>query len=65
VRAAARVDLTGKDTDNLYFYTFDREANTFRLIAEPNDRVDSNGFLWFNVDRGGSIIVSDGPLVRR
>jgi len=65
VRAAARVDLTGKDTDNLYFYNFDREANTFRLIAEPNDRVDSNGFLWFNVDRGGAVVVSDGPLARR
>jgi len=65
VRVAARVDLTGKDTDNLYFYNFDREANTFRLIAEPNDRVDANGFLWFNTDRGGSIIVSDGPLALR
>jgi len=65
VRVAARVDLTGKDTDNLYFYNFDREANTFRLIANPNDRVDANGFLWFDKDMGGSIIISDGPLARR
>jgi len=61
---AARIDLTGKDTDNLYVYTYDRASNTFRLIAEPNDRIDSNGFLWFSKDRGGSII-SDGPLALR
>jgi len=65
VRVAARVDLNGMDADNLYFYSYDSTANTFRLIAEPNYRVDSNGFLWFNTDRGGAVVVSDGSLVSR
>ncbi|MCL2857765.1 MAG: InlB B-repeat-containing protein, partial [Oscillospiraceae bacterium] len=65
VRVAARVDLAGMDVENLYFYNFDREANTFRLIAEPNYRVDGNGFLHFNTTQGGSVIISEGPLARR
>ena len=51
MRVAARVGLTGMDTENLYFYSYDSAANSFRLIAEPNYRVDANGFLWFNTDR--------------
>jgi len=65
VRVAARVDLTGMDVEGLYFYSYDSAANTFRLIVEPNYRIDANGFLWFNTDRGGSVIVSDGTLAQR
>ena len=65
VRAATRVDLTGMDVENLRFYSYDRAANTFRPIAVPNYRVDANGFLWFSVEQGGAIVVSDGPLARR
>jgi len=65
VRVAARVDLTGMDAESLYFYSYDRAANTFRLIAEPNYRIDANGFLWFNTANGGSVVISDGALERR
>jgi len=64
VRAAARVDLTGKDIDNLHFYSYDRESNSYRRIAQPDYRIDRNGFLHFNKDTGGSIIISNGPLAR-
>ena len=65
VRAAARVDLTGMNANNLYFYNYDRATNMFRLIAAPNYRIDANGYVHFNTDMGGSVIISDGPLVRR
>ncbi|MCL2589066.1 MAG: InlB B-repeat-containing protein, partial [Oscillospiraceae bacterium] len=65
VRAAARVDLTGMDAENLRFYNYDRAANTFRPIAAPNYRVDANGFLWFSVEQGGAVVISDGALARR
>jgi len=65
VRAAARVDLTGMDAENLRFYSFDRAANTFRPIAAPNYRVDGNGFLWFDTQQGGAVVVSGGALARR
>jgi len=65
IRVAARVDFTGMSTGNLYFYSYDRGANTFRRIANPNHRIDGNGFIHFNTDMGGSIIISNGPLVRR
>jgi len=64
-RVAARIDLTGMDVENLYFYSYNREANTFRPIAEPNYRIDANGFLHYNTNMGGSIIISDGPLELR
>jgi len=47
------------------FYSYDRAANTFRPIAVPNMRVDNNSFLWFSVEQGGAVVVSDGALVRR
>jgi len=65
VRVAARVDLTGMDADNLYFYSYDSAENRFRRIPEPNHRVDVNGFLHFSVDTGGAVVISDGPLTRR
>ena len=65
VRVAARVDLTGMNTQNLVFYSFNSETNTYRIIAAPDYRIDSNGFLRFNTDVGGSIIISDGQFVRR
>jgi len=65
VRVAARVDLTGMNANNLVFYNFDSATNTFRIIARPDYRIDTNGFLWFNTDFGGAIIVSEGPLTRR
>jgi hypothetical protein len=63
VRIAARLPQ-GLRTNNLYFYTYNRERNTFRRITAPNSSV-SNGFVHFYTSTGGEIIISDGLLVRR
>ncbi|MCL2856704.1 MAG: hypothetical protein FWE19_03125 [Oscillospiraceae bacterium] len=63
VRVAARLNLEGMNVDNLVFYSFNREANTMRIITEPNHRV-IDGFLWFYTDVGGAIVISNGTLVR-
>ena len=65
IKVAARVDLTGMDTENLHFYSYDAETNTYRQIPDPNYWVDNNGYLRFTTELAGSIIVSDGPLVRQ
>ena len=65
VRVAAKVDLTGMNTQNLVFYAYDRERNAYRQIRQPNYRIDANGYLIFCTDLAGAIIVSDGAFVRK
>lgn len=62
---AAKADLTGMNTTNLYFYSYDRAANSISAIAQPNYWVDSNGYLRFETSVLVTIIISDGPLARK
>jgi hypothetical protein len=65
VQVAARVDLTGMNTANLVFYSYNQATNSFRRIAAPEYRIDANGFLHFTTPFAGSIVISDGVLVRK
>ncbi|MCL2034446.1 MAG: hypothetical protein FWG94_06905 [Oscillospiraceae bacterium] len=53
------------NTDNLTFYAYDRETNTYKQIREPNYRIDSNGYVHFQTTLAGDIVISDGVLSRR
>ena len=64
VRIAAKVDLTGMDVNNLYFYSYNSATNSYKRIAAPNSRIDRNGYLHFDTTVGGDIIISSGPLAR-
>ena len=57
VRVVAMLD-TALDADNLFFYSFNRETNTFRRFT-PSVRVDDSGFLHFNTTLAGDIIISN------
>lgn len=59
---AVKADLTGLDTDNLVFTSYDLAQNTIRVISNPNYSIDANGYLHFNTSVGGYIVVSDGTL---
>jgi hypothetical protein len=63
VRVAARLPQ-GLRTNNLHFYSYNRERNTFRRIIAPNSSV-SGGFVYFYTSISGEIIISDGALVLR
>ena len=65
VRVAARINLRGMLADELVFYNFDREANVLNRIAQPNYRIDANGFVWFDTDAGDFVVISSTPLIRR
>jgi len=65
VRIAALVDLTGMDTKNLCFYSYDKKANTYRRIENPTYWIDKNGYLHFTTPYAGDIIISEGPLERK
>ena len=64
VQIAARLDAD-LDTDNLVFYSYDREANVYKKIASPNYSVDQNGFVHFTTTMADNIIISDGELVKK
>jgi len=62
---AAKVDLEGMDTKNLYFYSYDKAANIYRRIEKPAYWIDKNGYLHFETELAGDIIISEGPLERK
>lgn len=35
IQTAARVGLSGMDTENLYFYSYDKKANTYKNLEKP------------------------------
>ena len=70
VEIAARLDLTGMDTENLYVYSYDRKTNTYTRITTTDDKgriywLDGNGYLHVYTELAGDIIVSEGPLTGR
>jgi len=64
VRIAARL-APNQSRENFVFYTFNREANTFRLITPENVTVCSAGYVHFSTALAGDILISDRVLVRR
>jgi len=60
VEIAAKVDLAGMDTKNLYFYSYDKKTNTYRRIEKPAYWIDKNGYLRFVTELAGDIIISEG-----
>ena len=65
VQIAARVDLTGMDTENLYFYSYDKKANSYKRIEKPAYWIDKNGYLRFTTEYAGEIIISEGLLEKK
>ena len=65
VQIAARVDLTGMDANNLYFYSYDKKTNTYKRIEKPAYWIDENGYLHITTELAGDIIISEGPLERK
>jgi len=65
INVAAKVDLTGFDTDNLNFYSYDNATNKYKRIATPKYSIDKNGYLKFSTELVGDIIITDKPLEKK
>jgi len=65
VQIAVRVDLSGMDTENLCFYSYDKKANSYKRIEKPAYWIDKNGYLRFTTEYAGEIIISEGPLDKK
>jgi len=62
IEVAAKLDLSGLDVENLFFYAYHPESNTYREIERPQHWVDSRGFLHFYTSWGGDLLVTNTRL---
>ncbi|MDL2233091.1 hypothetical protein LJC63_05865 [Ruminococcaceae bacterium OttesenSCG-928-L11] len=65
VEIAAKVDLSGMDTDNLYIYSYDAKTNSYTRVSKEKYWIDKNGYLHFYTELAGDIIISDGELEKK
>ena len=62
VRMAVKVNLEKLNKETLAFYSYDAKTNTFKKIKEPKYVVDKNGYVHFDTNLAGSIVITDKPL---
>ena len=70
VEIAAKVDLTGMDTDKLYIYSYNAKTNTYVRITTTGENgrvywIDNNGYLHIYTEYAGTIVISEGPLQKK
>ena len=65
MRVAVRANLTGMNTSNLAFYSYDLATNKYARLYYPQYAVDANGYIHFTVAVGNELVISEGPLVRK
>ena len=59
---AVKLDLTGLDKNNLTAYLYNPATNTYKQMTNANIYVDSAGYTHFNINEGGSVIITNGKL---
>lgn len=64
VQVAAKVDLTGFNKSNIFFYSYNRATNKYYLIQKPNAWIDTNGYVRFTTTLAGDIVISEGALTK-
>lgn len=64
VRIAVKVDLTGFNTSNLAFYSYNPKDNLFQRIDTPQHQLDNHGYLHFSTDLADIIVISEDALVK-
>jgi len=58
VRVVTRIDPV-LDANNLYFYSYNLQTNTFRRFTPSAVSMDANGFLHFTTTMADNIVISD------
>lgn len=59
------VKLGTMNSNNLYFYTYNLSSNRYAPLTVSDVKVDNNGYIHFTTNKGGYIIISDGPLAAK
>ena len=64
VEVSVKLGDTKLNTKSLYFYAYDAKTNTYKRF-EPKYWIDKNGYLHFNTEFAGDIIITDSPLTKK
>ena len=59
---AARLALGNADAADLHFYSFNAATNSYQEMVQTGAFIDVNGYLHFNTELGGYIVISVGAL---
>lgn len=66
VEIAAKVDLSKLDSSKpWHFYSYDAAKNEYREIAGTNYKIDANGYIHFNTQLAGKILITDKPMTSK
>ena len=59
---AVKADLTGLNKNTLIAYLYNASTNTYKKMTNANLYVDSAGYVHFNINEGGTVIITDRTL---
>ncbi|MCI9363573.1 MAG: hypothetical protein HFG17_04875 [Oscillospiraceae bacterium] len=59
---AARLALGNANAADLHFYSFNAATNSYQEMVQTGAFIDVNGYLHFNTELGGYIVISVGAL---
>lgn len=62
IRIGVYADISKLDATNLRFYSYNASTGNCGRIEQPEYTVSGNGYLQFYTERGGYIIICEGPL---
>lgn len=65
VTVAAKVDLSKLNTKNLRFYSFDPATGKYAPIEKVEWAINKDGYLFFNVATGGTVVIADRPFTAK
>lgn len=65
VEVAAKITTTSMDKNNIKFYTYDRDKNSYKEIDVGSYRFDNDGMVHFTTSVGGDILISSGELKKK
>jgi len=65
VTIAALADLGKLNKETLRVVSYDRKTNSFVALANTGLRIDKNGYLTFNTNSAGSIVVTDKNFAKK
>ena len=55
----------GRHADKLFFYSYDKKTNTYRRIEKPAYWIEKNGYMHFETELAGDIIITERPPERK
>jgi hypothetical protein len=62
VYISAKLNFSGMDTRNLYFYSYNPSTNKYKRLTGTNAKIDQNSYIQFQTESANMIIISEEEL---